>query len=259
MSRRHDMELHKTIAKRQHDHLNSFMRYGKKCFSQNDEDGLTIEILKRLGIKNGVFLEFGVGDGMENNTLVLLSLGWRGAWIGGETLAFDVKRSKRLIFFKDWVTRENVASLAIKGLEELGDSKLDVISFDLDGNDLHFCKELLESGLMPSLFIVEINAKFPVPIRFSIEYDSKHIWNSDDYHGASLMSFFDLFSEFGYSLVCVNAATGHNAFFVKTENIHLFPEIPEKLEDMWIEPYFYQYRRHGEKKSVKLIENIINR
>jgi hypothetical protein len=34
-------------------------------------------------------LEFGVGDGTENNTLVLLSIGWRGAWVGGENLAFD--------------------------------------------------------------------------------------------------------------------------------------------------------------------------
>lgn len=259
MSRRHDMELHKTIAKRQLDHLNTFMRYGKKCFSQNDEDGLTIEILNRLGIEKGVFVEYGVGDGVENNTLILLSLGWRGIWIGGETLAFDTARSERLSFYKEWVTKENVASSAINGLEELGYSYPDVISFDLDGNDLHFCKELLEARLSPSLFIVEINAKFPIPVRFSIEYDSMHSWDSDDYHGASLMSFVDLFTKFGYSLVCVNAASGHNAFFVKTESIHLFPEIPAKLEDMWIEPYFYQYRRHGEKKSVKLIENIINR
>jgi len=259
VSRRYDMELHSAISTRQSQHPNTFMRYGKKCFSQNDEDGLTLEILNRLGIENGVFVEYGVGDGFENNTLILLSLGWKGIWIGGESLSFETSKSKRLSFYKEWVTKENVASLALNGLRDIQYSNPDVISFDLDGNDLYFCKELLDAGLSPSLFIVEINAKFPIPVRFSIDYNPAHNWDDDDYHGASLMSFVDLFTKFGYSLVCVNAASGHNAFFVKSENIDKFPEIPEKLEDLWIEPYFYQFRRHGEKKSIKLIQNIINR
>ena len=48
----------------------------KKCFSQTDEDGITIEILRRIGcLEKGTFAEFGPGDGMENNTLILKSLG----------------------------------------------------------------------------------------------------------------------------------------------------------------------------------------
>ena len=43
-----------------------------------DEDGITIEIFKRLkNLNSGSFLELGVGDGTENNTLILLSLGWK--------------------------------------------------------------------------------------------------------------------------------------------------------------------------------------
>ena len=38
--------------------------YGKKCFSQNDEDGITLEIIKRLNIKKGVFAEVGPGNGL---------------------------------------------------------------------------------------------------------------------------------------------------------------------------------------------------
>src|SRR5947209_3607764 len=62
---------------------NPLNRFGGKYFSQADEDGITLEIIKRLGIKTGTFAELGVGNGLENNTLILLANGWRGFWIGG--------------------------------------------------------------------------------------------------------------------------------------------------------------------------------
>jgi hypothetical protein len=52
-------------------------------------------------------LEFGVGDGTENNTLILLSIGWRGVWVGGENLAFDPDvNPKRLFYKKEWVSHD---------------------------------------------------------------------------------------------------------------------------------------------------------
>src|SRR5689334_19646631 len=68
---------------------NPFNRFGKKTFSQTDEDGLTFEIVRRLGLEKGTFAEFGVGDGLENNTLSLIAAKWRGFWAGNEELAFD--------------------------------------------------------------------------------------------------------------------------------------------------------------------------
>src|SRR6516225_11835412 len=66
-------------------HGNPLNRFGKKCFSQSDEDGITLEILRRIGVlESGVFAEFGVGDGTENNTLILAALGWKGFWVSGE-------------------------------------------------------------------------------------------------------------------------------------------------------------------------------
>lgn len=46
-----------------------------KVYSQSDEDGITLAIVRRLDIARGVFAELGVGDGVENNTLVFLALG----------------------------------------------------------------------------------------------------------------------------------------------------------------------------------------
>ncbi|MDR0579328.1 MAG: hypothetical protein LBG21_01855 [Campylobacteraceae bacterium] len=43
-------------------------RFGYKVYSQNDEDGIISEIFHRIGTANRVFVEFGVENGLENNT-----------------------------------------------------------------------------------------------------------------------------------------------------------------------------------------------
>ena len=48
--------------------------YGYKVFSESDEDGLITEIFRRIGVESRTFFEFGVGDGLANNTLNLLTI-----------------------------------------------------------------------------------------------------------------------------------------------------------------------------------------
>ena len=50
----------------------NLLKFGYKVFSQHDEDGIINEIFNRIGTTNKKFLEFGVGDGLENNSLYLL-------------------------------------------------------------------------------------------------------------------------------------------------------------------------------------------
>ena len=83
-----DLIIFHQNAEFQRKHPNPLNLYGKKCFSQNDEDGLTLEIIKRLGIKKGVFTELGPGNGTENNTICLAALKWKGFWVGSEDLKF---------------------------------------------------------------------------------------------------------------------------------------------------------------------------
>jgi len=47
-------------------------RFGSKGYSQNDEDGIIREIFKRIGTTDKRFVEFGTGNGLENNTVFLL-------------------------------------------------------------------------------------------------------------------------------------------------------------------------------------------
>jgi hypothetical protein len=252
-----DNELSSLYRSRQYEHANHFVRYGKNCYSQSDEDGLTLEIIKRIGISNGVFAEFGVGDGKENNTLILLGLKWRGFWCGGENLAFNIPNNSRLLYYKKWINKENICSLIKDGMQDLDEKTIDLISLDLDGNDLYFCENLLENGYKPKVFIVEYNAKFPPPLEFSIDYDPTHIWDDSDYQGASLQSFANLFEKFEYSLICCNAATGANAFFVQNIYSDLFPEVPKSIEDIYVDRNYSLIEEYGHKKSLKTIEIII--
>ena len=50
-----------------------------------------------MGIKKGVFAEFGPGDGTENNTICLAALGWKGFWVGGNKLAFEPPKNQKFL------------------------------------------------------------------------------------------------------------------------------------------------------------------
>ena len=252
-----NMELERTYKERAQLHANPLVKYGEMGFSQSDEDGLVKEMVKRLKINAGTFVEFGVGTGIENNTLVLLALGWQGVWLGGENLDYEVDFSPRLTFKNSWITKDNIVSLYREGLEEQGIEYADVISLDLDGNDLVFCEKLLEDGVNPSLFIIEYNARFSPPIRFSMDYDAANQWLLDDYYGASLQSFVDLFSRFGYSLICCNAATGVNGFFVKDEELKMFPEVPDDIADIFSPPFFIMHSGFTMPRSMRTFRHII--
>ena len=251
-----DIALHMTSRDRQLRHHNPLNAFGQKCFSQNDEDGITLEIVRRLGIEGGTFAEFGVGNGLENNTLILGALGWTGFWAGGEDLAFDASATKRLRFIKAWITRKNIPGLAREGIEGMGGRTPDVMSLDLDGNDIHLIRTLLEAGHRPKLFIVEYSAKFPPPVLFEITYDPDHRWQGDDYFGASLESFARTFKGFGYRLVCCNAQSGSNAFFIDAAFADRFADVPEAVGDIYVPPHYQVPYRNGHPPSVRTVERI---
>jgi len=254
----YNLMLHESYLARRVQHKNSFVMYGAKVFSQADEDGLTLEIIKRLGIGKGVFAELGVGTGVENNTLILLASGWKGFWIGVEKLAFDTKTSNRLYFLKEWVTKDNVSNIFSKWLKKVSAEDVDVLSIDFDGNDLIFCEKLLsENACNPKLLIVEYNSKFPPPIEFSVRYDDSHEWERDDYQSSSIQSYVTMLEKYGYKLICCNAATGVNAFFVKDGYLELFPEVPKAISDIYTDPFHLLHSHITWPTSVKTIERII--
>lgn len=258
LSKLYDILLAFQTKQLQQSHPNPLNRFGKRCFSQSDEDGITLEILRRLNIEKGSFVEVGVGDGRENNTLVLAAMGWKGVWVGGEPLAFELSGQAKLKFLNTWVNRENLMDIIHSGLSFLSTSQVDLLSLDLDGNDFYLIERLFESGFLPKICIVEYNAKFPPPMQFCIEYDPLHTWAGDDYFGASLTSFCMLFERFSYTLVCCNSHSGANAFFVQNEYMDAFGDVPTRIEDIYVEPRYFLANRFGHPISIKTIQTLLN-
>ncbi len=201
-----------------YDEPGSLVPFGYKVYSQNDEDGIIAEIFNRIGTTNKVFVEFGVGSGLENNTLFLLHQGWRGLWLDASDA---VERARagyrrlidggRLQIRQAHVNPDNINQLIGADIEE---REIDLLSVDIDGNDFHVLNAI--ECVDPRVVVVEYNAKFPPPVTYCMDYDPHHVWDGSDHFGASLKWFELKMADRGYRLVGCNL-TGTNAFFVRDD------------------------------------------
>jgi hypothetical protein len=193
--------------------------YGYKVFSQSDEDGIIKEIFNRIGCKSKIFVEFGVGDGLENNTAALLYEGWKGLWIEGSRDYCSVinKTYKKAIetqqlhIINSFITPKNINELIQKRIEV---EEIDLLSVDIDGNDVHVYEQI--KCIKPRVVVFEYNAKFGPSIDYCMSYDEKYIWKKSDRFGASLKHFEKIMYNHGYKLVGCNIV-GTNSFFVRVD------------------------------------------
>jgi len=203
--------------------------YEHQTFSQNGEDGILREILRRIKIEKGFFVEIGSGDGLENNTRLLLETGWEGVWIDGSedccSLAGKVNQkfvdNGKIKIRNSLVTAENVNQL----MSDLNIPKaIDVLSLDVDLNTYHVWEKLDKTSA--KVAIVEYNGFFPADSDWIAEYDPNGWWDGGFNMGAALKPLEELGRKKGYRLVGCDLS-GANAFFIKEElaNSH-FPDTP---------------------------------
>lgn len=192
---------------------------GYKVFSQGDEDGVIAEIFRRIGTTDRRFVEFGCGDGLENNTAYLLFQGWSGLWM--DSLEKNERVLKRrwsneiaegkLRFQRTMITASNIDSLLTVGGMS---GSIDLLSLDIDSNDYHVWKAI--TVIQPRVVCIEYNAKFPPPVEWIMPRDDSYVWHGTDRMGASLAAMTKLGSEKGYALVGCDII-GANAFFVRED------------------------------------------
>ena len=192
-------------------------KFGYSLYSQTDEDGIIEEIFCRIGTTNRNFVEFGCGNGLENNSHALLLKGWTGLWIDGSEKLINEIRKK----FRDCIETQYLqavcAFINTDNINRLiGDhfeGEIDMLSIDLDGNDFYILNAI--TCISPRLIVVEYNARKGPSIDWVMNYNPSHVWDrKSDYFGASLKAFEYLLRRRGYSLVGCSTS-GINAFFVE--------------------------------------------
>lgn len=245
-----------------------------KIYSQNGEDGIIKFIFSQIGTTNKFFVEFGVGNGFECNTVCLLEKkGWKGlmmdygadqqikwkgvmkkAWSNKklgftENIRKNIKflkkvtsRTKRSVNFQldikiEKVTAENIQNLFQKyNVPE----NFDLLSIDIDFNDYWVWNAI--TAYSPRVVVIEYNSSIPFNESRVVQYDSDAVWDGTNYFGASLLALRNLGLKKGYTLVgCDN--NGVNAFFCKSELISGF-----KIKDV---QDLYRSPKYGE-----IINNI---
>ena len=188
-----------------------------RVFSQNGEDGVLAEILRRIGVTGGGFVEFGVQDGTEGNTVFLAQvLGWAGVYLeadAGEFAGLERRwaASSRVRTVHAAVEPGTVEALfAAAGVPE----EPDVVSIDVDGNDYWIWRAL--ERWRPRVLVIEYNGALDPASRRVMPYAPGHRWDHTSGYGASLGALEDLGAQKGYRLVHTELA-GVNAFFVREE------------------------------------------
>jgi hypothetical protein len=210
--------LKEVLSDTRYDDKKRLERYGFKVYSQNDEDGIIQEIFDRIGTGPRTFVEFGVENGLENNTLKLLLEGWNGLWIEGSAQCVAQINAKfRDVISDGWlrvkaafIDRDNINGLI--GAYFTGE--IDLLSIDIDGNDIYILEAI--NVVQARVIIVEYNGKFPPPMSIAQRYNPNHRWSGTDYSGASLEAITKVAARKGYSLVGCGII-GVNAFFIRND------------------------------------------
>lgn len=190
------------IAKLKNQQSNTYSQYG--------EDGALSLIFSELGIgtTNKFLVDFGAGDGKWlSNSRLLLENEWSGLLMDGDNRGNPIVK-------KEFITAENICQLFSKYKVP---KKFDLLSIDIDGNDLWVLKKILDGRYSPRVIIAEFNGTIGKWINKTIKYNPDHRWNNNDYYGVSFEALRIFGIEYSYTLIAQISCT--NMIFVRSDII----------------------------------------
>lgn len=240
------------LSRPRHAEPGRLTRFGRKVYAQNDEDGILAEIFRRIGVTTRSFVEFGVGAGLECNSLWLLLQGWHGLWIEADegcckSLSASHARwlaDGSLTLKQEFLTAGNINEV----IGERFSGEIDLLSIDLDSNDYWVWKAI--EIIKPRTVVIEYNANWPPPAAISVAPEHHGPWNGTNYFGASLSALAQLGAQKGYDLVGCSLS-GVNAFFVRRDLVADRFHAPGSAEEHY-EParYFLSALTAGHRAGV---------
>lgn len=197
-----------------------------RIYSQNGEDGIIAYIFGKIGTTNTVAVEFGVGDGRENNTRLLGDLGWKLHWFDCDEL---IHRPRNCDFVQTLLTPDNIQEIF---RDQRIPREFDLLSIDVDGNDFYLRAALAD--YRPRLCVMEYNGCFGPDVEYVMPRQDDYRWRLwDKNYGASLRSLTQQAQDLGYDLLyCDNR--GVNAFYLRRDiNPFEVPSLDQAWRPLW--------------------------
>jgi hypothetical protein len=199
-----------------------YNKYSNNIYSQNGEDGIIEELLKRLEINQGWVCEFGAWDGKHlSNTYNLVTKGFNAVYIEGDEnrykdLLKTVEKYPNIVPIKAFVDHNDSENSLDNLLNNtIIPNDFDILSIDIDSFDYQIWKSL--KLYKPKLVIIEINSSVKVN-------NNEHIHTPGKYQGTGFKPTYDLGLEKGYKFIL---HTG-NMFFIRED---MFDKLDIKYDD----------------------------
>jgi len=229
-------------------------------FSQNGEDGIIDYLIKQIKDSNKYFIEVGASNGLECNSAYLAYVqNFSGLMIDGSEdsikIAKSISHNLGVDYHSTFFSLQNVKNIKEWTLY----CSPDLFSWDTDGNDYYFVKEVLNLGIRPKIFVVEYNSAFGPDNEITIQYDESFYYlkahKSGLYYGCSIALWKSFFINNNYSFVTVDSR-GVNAFFI--DNTKFDDKFIKNLKGRIFEENFYQLKkfRFGWEKQFDLIKDM---
>ena len=187
--------------------LNNFK---KNIYSQNGEDGIIEEILKRLGNHSDKScVEFGSWDGMFNSNIfnLLKNHSFKGVCIESDSSKFE-DLEKNMKNYQTICINKYVDDIGPNSLDNIlldckFNENFDLLSIDINGMDYYIIENLQK--FKPKIICVEYNPTIPPDIEFVQKRDFKVV------HGSSSLAFYKMAKKKNYHLI---ASTTCNLIFI---------------------------------------------
>ncbi len=235
-----------TISKLQ---KNSLLNYAWSKYSQRGEEGILEEILKKLHITKGFFVEFGASDGITfSNTRFLIERNWKGVYIESDKDLFvkltkNYKDVSNIICINElisWNSRKGKTfdSVADKYFPK---QEIDFLSIDIDGADYLILENLKRK---PKILCVEGGFSWN-PLLATRVPDHVAFQNLQQ----PLAIIIKIAKRQGYEPVCFT----QNTFFIRKDLYKRFLNIKNDPVTLWLDAWYYWGKKYNDERI-----NLIN-
>jgi hypothetical protein len=201
--------------------LNQFSRYvsKNKNAATGPEEKFLQQLLQKLEIPSGFFVDIAAGDGFSSSPIYALV---KNDW-SGFCVEMDRTKFLRLTYLFHKFTKIDLSAQKVTPMnaEFLLKShevpkNFEFLNMDIDSFDLEVTTNILKS-FSPKIISIEINEKIPPNIYFNTKWSDKLKWDNWHFYGCSISAAVEEIEPFGYELLEI---VYNNAFFIKTEKLN---------------------------------------